>query len=109
MSEPIITKQMLIDADACRDQVDLFERIFGDSVVVTVERAEKVAHLFDWNWATRFLDSQGRAEYERVNAPAWAENKRVNAPAWGAWVEYKRVIAPAWASAFINMHKRRVY
>jgi hypothetical protein len=111
---------MLIDAKAFRDQVDLFEKTFGDSVVVTVERAEKVAHLFDWNWATRFLDSQGRAEYERVNAPAWAawlenkrviapawaENKRVNAPAWAAWVEYKRVIALAWATAFIDMHKR---
>jgi hypothetical protein len=92
MSKPIITKQMLIDADACRDQVDLFEKTFGDSVVVTVKRAEKVAHLFDWEWATRLLDRQARAEYKRATVAAWAE--------------YWRVIAPAWATAFIDMHKR---
>jgi hypothetical protein len=83
---------MLIDADACPSQVDLFEKTFGDSVVVTVKRAEKVAHLFDGEWATRLLDRQARAEYKRVKAAARAE--------------YKRVIAPAWATAFIDMHKR---
>ena len=136
MSKPIITKQMLIDADACPEQVDLFEEIFGDSVVVTISRAKKVARLFDWVWATRLLDAQGRAEYDRVKAPAWdeldraiapawaeylratatalAEFNRVKAPAWAkyqradatAWAEYKRVIATGWATAFIDMHKR---
>jgi hypothetical protein len=81
MTKPIMTKQMLIDAGACSDQVDLFEETFGDSVVVTVKRAKKVAHLFDWEWATRLLDRQARAEYKRVKAPAWA-------------------------TAFIDMHKR---
>ena len=103
MSEPVITKQMLIDADACRNPVDLFENTFGDSVVVTVKRAEKVAHLFDWNWATRFLDSQGRAEYWRANALASAEYQRVIET---ASTERRRVTAIAWASAFIDMHKR---
>ena len=125
MNKPIVTKQMLIDAKACSDQVDLFEKTFGDSVVVTVKRAEKVAHLFDWEWAAQLLDAQGRAEYDRVEAAAWAEYKRVTAPARAeldrviadAWAEYKRVIAAAWAeyhraratawaTAFINMHKR---
>ena len=116
MSKPIMTKQILIDADACSDQVDLFEKTFGDSVVVTVKRAEKVAALFQWLWATRLLDAQGRAKYERVIASAWAEYHRVLAPAWAeydraraavaaeynrvgatALAEYHRVIASAWA------------
>ncbi len=92
MSKPIMTKQMLIDEGACPSQVDLFEETFGDSVVVTIKRAEKVAHLFDWDWAEQLLDAQGRAEYRRATADAWAE--------------YNRVIAAAWATAFINMHKR---
>jgi hypothetical protein len=92
MREPVITKQMLIDAHACSKQVDLFEKTFGDSVVVTVERAEKVAIMFDWDCAARLLDATARAEYWRVKATALAERKRVN--------------ATAWASAFIDMHKR---
>ena len=125
MSKPIMTKQMLIEADACTSQVDLFEKTFGDSVVVTIKRAEKVAHLFDWTWAARFLDAPAWAEYRRVVAPAWAEYLRVKATAlaefnrakataWAkykrveatAWAEYKRVEATAWATAFIDMHKR---
>jgi hypothetical protein len=96
---------MLIDADACSDQVDLFEKTFGDSVVVTIKRAEKVAQLFRLDLATRLLDAQGRAEYDRARAPALAEYSRVIAAAWAeynrataaAWAEYKRVGAPAWA------------
>ena len=92
MSKPIITKQMLIDADACSDQVDLFEKTFGDSVVVTISRAKKVAHLFDWDCAAQLLDAQGWAEYMRVIEAASAKLERVE--------------ATAWATAFIDMHKR---
>ncbi len=127
MIKPIMTKQMLIDADACAEQVDLFEEIFGDSVIVTVKRAEKVAALFDWEWATRLLDRQGRAEYARVTAAAGAKLNRVEAAAFAkykrvtaaagaklyratapALAEYRRAAAPAWATAFIDMHKRGV-
>jgi hypothetical protein len=103
MTKPIVTKQMLIDADACSDQVDLFEKTFGDSVVVTVKRAEKVAALFDWVWAEQLLDAQGRAELNHAKEASFAEYQRVMAP---AWAEYYRDMAPAWATAFINMHKR---
>jgi hypothetical protein len=88
-----MTKQMLIDADACRNQVDLFEKTFGDSVTVTIKRAEKVANLFHWNWATHFLDSQGRTEYMRVQASALAKYLRVELT---AFAEYDRVTASAW-------------
>ncbi len=94
MSDTIITKQMLIDAGAYCDQVDLFEKTFGDSVSVTVKRAEKVAQLFQWGWAIRLLDAQGRAKYYCATAPAWAEYHRARAT---ASAEYHRVIAPALA------------
>ena len=99
-------------------QVDLFEKTFGDSVVVTVKRSEKVANLFNWDWAARLLDDQGRSEYNRDDAAALAECQRVIAPAWAEYerveataiaaarAEYQRVKAAAWATAFINMHKR---
>jgi hypothetical protein len=103
MSKPVITKQMLIDADACSDQVDLFERTFGDSVVVTIKRAEKVAHLFHWGWALRLLDRQGQAEYTRAIASAWVEYHRATAAALAEYrcfkgaisAEYERVRADA--------------
>jgi cell division septum initiation protein DivIVA len=110
---------MLIDADACSDQVDLFEKTFGDSVVVTISRAKKVAHLFQWDWATHLLDEQGRGEYyramaaalaklNRATAPALAEYKRVEAAASAelnradaaAWAEYDRVVADAEAELY---------
>ena len=114
MSKPVITKQMLINAKVCREQVDLFEKTFGDSVVVTVELAEKVAIMFDWDCAARLLDAPASAEYWRVTAPARTEYHRVNAPTWAefwrvnapAWREYLRANAPAWALAFIDMHNR---
>ena len=92
MSKPIITKQMLIDAGTRPNQVDLFEKTFGDSVVVTVEQAKKVAHLFDWGLAVQLLDGQGRAEYWRDAAIAWAEYQRVRE---AAWAEYRRVTSLA--------------
>ncbi len=105
MSKPIVTKQMLIDAKAGRKQVDLFEEIFGDSVVVTVKRAEKVAALFDWDLAAQLLDAQGWAEYIRAADAAQAEYKRATAP---SLAKYWRDTAAAWATAFIDMHKRGV-
>ena len=99
MSKPIITKQDLINADVCTEQVELFEEIFGDSVVVTLSRAKKVSALFEWNWAVRLLDGIGRAEYKRVETPAWVEYERVTAP---ARVKYESAKASAWATAFIN-------
>jgi hypothetical protein len=105
MTKPIVTKQMLIDAKACRKQVNLFEKTFGDSVVVTVKRAEKVVHLFQWDWGTRLLDAQGRAEYSCGIEEAQAKLDRVIEPALAeldrfivaAHAEYKRDQAAALA------------
>jgi hypothetical protein len=123
----VIPLTMLNDAGACSDQGDLFKSLYGDSVNVTVARAKKVAHKFNWEFAVRFLDEQGRAEYERIKGAAWAEYQRIEGPALAeykrikgaalaeyerikgaalaeyeciegpAWAKYKRIQGPAWA------------
>ena len=88
----IITLKQLTDARACSEQVERFEATFGDSVNVTVARARKVSGLFDWDFARRFLDGEGKAAYEAAMAPAYAA--------------YKAAMATAWASAYIATCKR---
>ena len=92
-------------AKACPEQVALFRAHFGDGGTVTLAKVRKVALLFNWDWAARFLLSPASwIEYERVKVPAWAEYKRVIASARAererviasAWAEYERVKASAW-------------
>ena len=101
-----ITYAQLRASGACRDQLALFKRKFGDSVEVTVQLAESVANEFDWDWAASKLlkaaawdeyyrvRAAARDEYYHVTAAARAECKRVTA---AAWAEYYRVTAPAFA------------
>ena len=122
----IFTLQMLIDAKACAPQVDLFRRTFGDSVNVTVARAKKVAALFDWRYARRFLDAEGLADYDRACDAAWADYERTRAAARAdynracaaAWADcdrtraaagddYNRIRAAAWATAYIATCRRK--
>ena len=58
------TAAMLEEAKACQPQIDLFRALFGESVVVTMARARKVSDQFDWDYAERFLDALGLAEYD---------------------------------------------
>jgi hypothetical protein len=67
-----ITLQMLVEAGACQDQVDLFEKLFGKSVVPTRELALKHAGQFRWHWASEnLLTSRSLKAYDRAIAPAW--------------------------------------
>ena len=73
MNKPtVLTAAQLEAAGACRDQINLFREKFGESVVVTVDRAVQVAHKFNFVWATCLLDASARAEYKRVAAQARA-------------------------------------
>ena len=96
--------QMLIDEKACEQQVSLFRETFGESVNVTVARAKKVAGLFDWTFARRFLDEQGKADYDIFRAAAWADYDRICA---AAWAERDRASAAAWATAYIATCRRK--
>ncbi len=59
-----ITLHMLEYHGACREQRDLFESIFGDSVDITVELVIKYSDKFDIQWcAEELLNYTARAEY----------------------------------------------
>jgi hypothetical protein len=98
----LFTLQMLIDANACVEQTVLFRETFGGSVNVTVARAKKVAGLFDWYFARRFLDEQEKADYHRIHAAAWADRKRICA---AAGANYDRICAAAWATAWADYNR----
>ena len=90
-----ITYEQLESLDACEDQLNLFQSLFGEEVEVTRELVITHADKFDWDGAAgNLLPRKKQAEYERVRAPAWAEYKRVTAQ---ALAEYKRVTAQALA------------
>ena len=108
-------------AKACPEQVALFRAHFGDGGTVTLAKVRKVALLFNWDWAARFLLSPASwAEYERVKVLARAEYRRVTASALAehdsvtalAWAEYARVKASAWFAGWkrdqtISLNSRR--
>ena len=105
----ITTLKQLTDVGACSEQVALFKATFGDSVNVTVARARKVSGLFDWDFARRFLDGEGKAAYNAARATADAAYDAATAPAYAAYnaaratayAAYNAATATAWASAYI--------
>ena len=95
MKSKILKLATLVELGACESQTGLFKEKFGESVQVTEELCEKVAALFDFDWAARhLLTAPARAEYERVRALARAEYARRDAQ---ACVEYECATAPACA------------
>ena len=77
----------LTDNKACQEQVKLFKKLFGDNLTVNsedeaVKVALKVAHKFDFNWASsNLLGIPAWKEYEKVTQLAWKEYKKVQQPA----------------------------
>ncbi len=101
-----ITYDQLEALDACEEQLELFQSLFGEEVEVTREKVMTHAAKFEWDWAAeKLLPRKKLAEYNRVTAQAWAEYNRVTAQALAeynrvnaqALAEYNRVTAPAWA------------
>ena len=96
----ILELRQLKLVDACAGQVAEFKCRFGESVIVTVDLCERVAAVFDFDFAARhFLSASALAEYEKVRASALAEYEKVCA---SARVEYEKVCAAAFAEAYIN-------
>src|SRR3990167_3989263 len=91
----LLTLQQLQDHRACRDQIQLFRELFGESAIVTVKACVAVADKFNWEWAAgHLLKASAYAEYDRVANPAYAEYNQVVAL---AQAEYKPVITLAQA------------
>ena len=111
----VLTYERLKEHGACREQLALFKRKYGESVVVTVEAAQEVAGEFDWLWARRLLDAPAWAAYEAATASASAAYEAATASAWAAYeaatasasAAYEAATAPAWARAFIESEARK--
>ena len=102
-----LTIKMLKNAGACAPELERLKGLFGSSVEITEEFCVEQALVgdCDWDWASKLLSPEARAEYDRAKGAAWAEYERVKAPARAecdrvvdaAWAEYGRVRAPTWA------------
>jgi hypothetical protein len=92
----VLTYQRLKEAGACDDQLKLFKRRYGDSVLVTEQAALEAAALFHWEWARRLLDASARAAYNAARASASDASDA-----------YDSALASAWARAFIESEARK--
>jgi len=106
----ILTLQQVIDAHACKDQVDLFEKTFGDEVDVTVELAVSVVDMFDWDFAANnFLSKAASIMYIAATDPLWIEyNKAIDAVPYNkfkveqALRDFSIYNASIWAKLYIT-------
>ena len=105
MYQPI-TYSLLKSKNACKRQLDLFEKHFGleKAIPLTKKVVTQFGSQFDINWAAQYLlTSEDYKEFNKVKAPALKEYNKVNAQALKeynkvkapAWEEYNKVIAPA--------------
>ena len=88
-----ITKEMLENRHACRWQLVIFEVLFPDGVVPTLQLCEKYAHVFSFEWAAFHLleDSQFQ-EYIEIIEPSKAKCLEITKN-----IEDKQVIDKAWS------------
>jgi len=93
-----ITKKLLIEKEACADQVETFAREWPDGVEVYEAACLRAVRLgLDLDWAARrLLSKRARAKYVKAIAQARKEYKKAIAPAEEA---YRKAIAPVKAIA----------
>lgn len=98
----VITLTLLQESGACNEQCDKFAELFGESVVVTREKAIEHANVFDWHWAAdEFLTSKAYDNVFHVAQVAASEEhdaattpfvKAYNAARDAAWAEYDKAV-----------------
>ena len=78
----IITLQQLKDKRACEKQVELFKKLFGESVEVTLENCLLAAsHELNFDWASgEFFTIAQRAAYEEAVALLLKDYEKAIAP-----------------------------
>jgi hypothetical protein len=84
-----ITLAQLSQLGACEDQLNKFQELFGESVILTPALAAYAAE-FDWDWAAWRLLPDAFNEYWHMTAPARGEFQCDIAP---GWADYQRVKA----------------
>jgi hypothetical protein len=108
MKSRILTLKQLKKAGACEDQCNLFKKLFGSEVRVTVSLAKKHCNKFDWEWvAENLLTDSAWTEYMSITDSAWTEYKKIEwltecSKASLAWEKYEKIAAPVWAKQYIN-------
>lgn len=70
--QAVITAKYLRNLGACDEQVELFEEVWGPSVVVTEEEMVKHAHQFDWSFGAEWLLAP-RDEERQVRQDRYSE------------------------------------
>lgn len=119
-----ITYSLLIEKNACIEQLDLFKKHFGKvkAIPLTKEVAAKFGSHFDINWAaSRLLTYGDLTEYFKVNDTAFSEYDKVTHTAMEKFLEvkdndaeeYSEIIASAYAEykktiayAFVEIYKK---
>ena len=98
-----ITLEMLVEKGACEDELYLFTEHFPDGVEFhsqyqAIEMCTQFAQIFNFGWAAdELLDTDARAEYEKMLAPTRAECNKAIAL---ARAELDKASATAFAKAY---------
>jgi hypothetical protein len=127
-----ITAAFLEARGACAGQVAQFRELFGEETTVTVAKARRFYHLFQWVWASSLLSNEGQRAFLLEVRPDWdaylaaidadlqiykrsllAPHSLANKRARTAYEEavkphaatYNRAQSAAWARAWIEDHK----
>lgn len=99
-NEVIITLRQLVDLDACEEQCDEFERIWGQEVIVSEEEFIKHAKVFDWNWAmSNLLPYEESVECDNLITPLLHEMSSA--------LEEARRKCKAWNDSFDKLKELR--
>ena len=118
----ILTLETLKSKKACNEQVELFQKMFGDSVEITPELCIKHAKYFYFNWAAKNLlsnaalnkynaeknaawekyDAERNAAYDKYNAEKNAALDKYHVEENAAWEKYRDERASIFANAYIN-------
>ena len=101
-----ITANRLASLGACRRQLYVFSRHFGDEVEVTEAVAGDHAKEFDWDWAAEhLLTGQARVAYQVAAEGAWADYLVATTHAMAGknqtWAAYEKAMYPAWVAYWV--------
>jgi hypothetical protein len=91
--------QKLRDEHACLDQLMLFKVKFGDSVLVTEERAVACVDDFEWGWcAMTLLSAAGQDRYYEFQDNLWRKTRDETFDTKA----YREGLARRWARIYIE-------
>ena len=120
-----ITLSQLETLNACLGQRKVFKELFGNSVEITLDLAEKYFDKFDSDWAAnnllkpeylneylKIMDS-AYAEYRKIRNPAYTEYEKIRDSAYteylkirdSAYAEYRKIADSAYAEYRKNKAK----